>query len=61
MALVALGLWLYFGWRGFIGGPKIPRVDRAIGKGMGGLVHLTLAPIRGVISLIPGTDEEAGG
>jgi magnesium transporter len=49
MTTVAVGLWLYFAWRGFIGGPRIPRVDRAIGKGLGSLVHLTTAPVRGVL------------
>lgn len=46
MALTAAALWFYFVRRGFIGGPRIPRVDRAVSRGMAGFVHLTLAPVR---------------
>ncbi len=49
MALTAIGLWTYFARRGFIGGPKLPRVDRVVGKGLGAFAHLTLAPIRFII------------
>ena len=58
MAVIGIGLWVYFSWRGFIGGPKIWRVDRVIGRGLGGLVHLTTAPIRGVYGLIGGNDDD---
>jgi magnesium transporter len=57
MVVVAVGLWLYFAWRGFVGGPKLLRVDRVIGRGLGGLVSLTTAPIRGVYGLIVGHEE----
>jgi len=49
MAIVAAGLWVYFARRGFVGGPKVPRVDRAIGKGLAGFVQLTTSPIRAVV------------
>ena len=46
MATVGIGLWLYFARRGFIGGPKLPRVDRVVSRGLAGFVHLTIAPVR---------------
>ena len=58
MAAVGVGLWSYFAWRGFIGGPKLWRVDRAIGRGLGGLVHLTTAPLRGAAGLLSGLGDE---
>lgn len=42
MALIALGEWLYFARRGFIGGPKRAR---AVGRG---LVHVAFLPIKTV-------------
>ncbi|HSG79132.1 MAG TPA: magnesium/cobalt transporter CorA [Acidimicrobiia bacterium] len=35
MASVALGLWVYFSRRGFIGGPRLSRFSRGLGKGFG--------------------------
>jgi magnesium transporter len=35
MASVALGLWLYFSRRGFIGGPRLSRISRGLGRGIG--------------------------
>jgi magnesium transporter len=49
MAAVASSLWVYFARRGFIGGPRVPRVDRAIGRGLAGFVQLTTTPIRAVV------------
>lgn len=53
MAVTAIGLWVYFARRKFIGGPKISQVPRLLGKGVGmgisGLVHLTLTPVRLVL------------
>lgn len=46
MLATAVGLWLYFASRGFVGGPKLPRVDRVVAKGLAGFVHLTLSPVR---------------
>jgi magnesium transporter len=42
MAFVAVGLWLYFVWRGFVGGPRLSRIPKAAGLT---IAHLT-APIR---------------
>lgn len=49
MAFIAVGLWLYFSRRGFIGGPRLPRVDRVVGRGLAGLFHLTTTPVRGIV------------
>jgi len=46
MALIAIGLWAYFVRRRFIGGPRLPRVDQAVSRGMASFVHLSLAPVR---------------
>jgi magnesium transporter len=45
MATVAVSLWAYFAKRGFIGGPKIGRIPKALGLGIAGLVHLTTQPL----------------
>jgi magnesium transporter len=45
MALVAIGLWLYFVQRDFIGGPKLRKLPRAVGLG---LMSLATAPMRTV-------------
>ena len=44
MAVVAIGLWLYFARRGFIGGPKLHKVPRVVGRGLVDLVKLTTKP-----------------
>lgn len=31
MGVVAVGLWLYFAWRGFIGGIRLSRIPKAVG------------------------------
>jgi len=49
MATFAVSLWVYFSRRGFIGGPRLPRVDRVVGRGLAGLFHLTVTPMRGVV------------
>ncbi len=48
MATIAVGLWLYFAKRGFVGGP---RRARTVGRG---LVHLAVLPIRTVGALSRG-------
>ncbi|MFW2339637.1 MAG: magnesium transporter CorA family protein [Acidimicrobiia bacterium] len=58
MAAFGIGLWLYFARRGFIGRPRVPRLDRAVGKGLASFVHLTLTPARSVWSLVVTPDEE---
>ena len=44
MAVVAIGLWVYFARRGFIGGPKLHKVPRVVGRGLVDLVKLTAKP-----------------
>lgn len=44
MALVAIGLWIYFARRGFIGGPRLHKVPRVVGRGLVDLVKLTTKP-----------------
>jgi len=64
MALLGMGLWVYFARRGFIGGPRWRQAPRVVGKGLADLVRLTLKPITGVAGLLvgrPGKDEEKAG
>jgi magnesium transporter len=64
MAVVGVGLWVYFARRGFIGGPRWHRAPRVIGKGLADLVRLTVKPITGVAGLIvgrPGREARKGG
>lgn len=52
MAVIGYGLWTYFSRRGFIGGPRVLSargVGRMAGKGLGGLIHLTLAPAQALL------------
>lgn len=49
MSLFAVGLWGYFARRGFVGGPKLRRLPKAVGLG---LVHIGTAPLRVVTGLI---------
>ena len=56
MGLTGLGLWLYFARRGFVGSPRVPRLDRAVGKGLASFVHLTLTPARTVWQIVAGPE-----
>jgi magnesium transporter len=49
MTVFAVGLWGYFARRGFIGGPKLRTIPKAVGLG---LVHIGTAPLRAVGGLI---------
>jgi len=49
MTVIAVGLWVYFSRRGFVGGPKLRDLPKAVGLG---LVHIGTAPIRGVFGTI---------
>jgi magnesium transporter len=44
MTVVGVGLWLYFGRRGFIGGPRLGAVPSLVGKGLVEFVKLTTKP-----------------
>ncbi|WKZ83538.1 MAG: magnesium transporter CorA family protein [Acidimicrobiia bacterium] len=44
MVLVAVGLWAYFGRRGFIGGPRLGAVPGLVGRGLVEFVKLTAKP-----------------
>jgi magnesium transporter len=54
MASVGVGLWLYFGRRGFIGGPRLSKVPRTLGKGLAGVVRLTTSPVTSLVRVITG-------
>jgi len=41
MVVVGVGLWRYFGKRGFIGGPRLSAVPGLVGKGLVELVKVT--------------------
>jgi len=58
MGATGLGLWLYFAWRGFVGRPRVPRLDRAVGKGLASFVHLTLTPARTVWNIVSGPETD---
>lgn len=45
MAVIASGLWAYFARRGFVGGPKLGDLPKAVGLGV---VHIGTAPLRAV-------------
>lgn len=47
MAALAVGLWLYFAWRGFVGGIRLSRIPKAVGLT---IAHLT-APVRPLLGL----------
>jgi magnesium transporter len=58
MLAFAIGLWFYFSKRGFIGGPRLPRVDRVVGRGLADLFHLTTTPVRGIVQwLVEDSDQ----
>ena len=50
MAMTAFGLWIYFGRRGFIGGPRLSKISHGVGAGLRGLAGVGAAPIRLVAS-----------
>jgi magnesium transporter len=52
MALLALGLWLYFARRRFVGAPRLSELPRAVGLG---IYHVGTAPIRVVAGGIEST------
>lgn len=52
MALIALGLWLYFARRGFVGAPRLRDLPKAAGLG---LIQVGVAPIKVVAGGIEST------
>jgi magnesium transporter len=44
MAVVGVGLWIYFGRRGFIGGPRLRAVPGLVGRGLVEFVKITTKP-----------------
>ncbi len=50
MTVIAIGLWGYFARRGFVGGPKLRDLPKAVGLG---LVQVGTAPLRAVSGLRP--------
>jgi magnesium transporter len=44
MVVVAVGLWLYFARRGFVGAPRLHRVPKVVGRGLVDLVKVTTKP-----------------
>ncbi len=51
MAIFAAGAWLYFARRGFIGGPRLRDLPKAVGLG---LVNIGVAPLRVVSRIVTG-------
>jgi len=58
MAVVGIGLWLYFARRGFIGGPRLGSVPRTIGRGLSGVVRLTTKPVAGLARVVRGRADD---
>lgn len=52
MAILAVGLWLYFGKRGFVGGPRLRELPKAVGLG---LFQVGAAPVRAIASGVGST------
>lgn len=52
MAVIAIALWLYFAKRGFVGGPKLRDVPKAVGLG---IVQVGTAPVRAIASGVEST------
>lgn len=46
MAVIAVGLWVYFVWRGFVGGPRLRKIPRAVGFTISHLTATTRPPRR---------------
>ena len=62
MAAIAVGLWVYFARRGFVGAPRLREVPKAVGLG---LIQVGTAPIKVVAGgiettrrLVTGADED---
>jgi magnesium transporter len=49
--IVGVGLWMYFGRRGFIGGPRLGAVPGIVGKGLVEFVKLTTRPATMLLEL----------
>lgn len=56
MAVLAVGLWLYFAWRGFVGGIRLSRIPKAVGLT---IAHLT-APVLPRLGRSPNGSESEG-
>ena len=48
MAVVAVVVWLIFLARGIVGRPRVPRVDRAVGRGLAQFIDITTQPVRAI-------------
>lgn len=55
MVLIAIGLWLFFARRGFVGGPKLRDLPRSIGLG---LVQIGTAPVRAMAEVLTGGNRD---
>jgi hypothetical protein len=47
MALFAVGLWVYFSRRGFVGAPRLSELPKAVGLG---LIQVGTAPVKAIAS-----------
>ncbi len=47
MALFAIGLWVYFSRRGFVGAPRLSELPKAVGLG---LIQVGTAPVKAIAS-----------
>jgi magnesium transporter len=58
MVVVAVALWLYFARRGFVGGPKLHRVPKVVGRGLVDLVKVTTKPAVMLLQLATRPNDE---
>ncbi len=49
MAVVAIGLWVYFARKGFIGGPRLKEIPKSLGMG---LFHVAALPVKGLGAVV---------
>jgi magnesium transporter len=52
MAVIAIGLWIYFATRGFVGRPRLRELPKAVGLG---LIQVGTAPVRALASGVGST------
>ncbi len=54
MTVVGVGLWIYFGRRGFVGGPRLGAIPGAVGKGLVEFLKVTADVATKPLSLVLG-------
>ena len=58
MAAIAIGQWIYFSRRGFIGGPSLRRLPSLVGRGLTSVALLPVRTMGSLIDVVVGAEEE---